>query len=106
MHLLGHTQKHNGGGGFLWRLFTRHLDNQGGAAGNAEIIEWLTANLPGMFDSYSISNNDLECKIGWHEYAKDEQHPSGSGSFGAGFWATPESRSHSFSSGNSGIFKR
>ena len=103
MRLLGRTQKHNGG--IIMAFIYKTFENQGGSAGCSEIIDWLTANFPGMFDSYSISSNDIMCKIGGATMLR-MNNTLGSGSFGAGFNATPENRSHSFSSGNQAAYSK
>lgn len=84
---------------FIYHTFT----NQGGSSGCAEIIDWMTSNFPGMFDSYVVSSNDLMCKIGDTTMLRMNNTLS-SGSFGAGFNATPESRSHSFSDGGNSAY--
>lgn len=103
MHLPGHTQKHNGG--ILMAFIYHTFDNQGGGAGNSEIIDWLTANFPGMFDSYSISSNDIICKMD-DTIRLRMNNTLSSGSFGAGFNAASENRSHSFSSGNQKAYSK
>ena len=103
MHLPGRTQKHNGG--IIMAFIYKTFDGQGGTAGNSEIVAWLQENLPGMFDSYSISSNDILCKMGGTTMLRMNNTLS-SGSFGAGFNATPESRSHSFSSGNQAAYSK
>ena len=86
---------------FIYKTF----DNQGGTAGCNEVVDWLTTNLPGLFDSYSVSSIDIMCKMGDTNMLTLNNTPS-SGSFGAGFRATPESRSHSFSSGSQAAYSK
>lgn len=103
MRLLGRTQKHNGG--IIMAFIYKTFDNQGGTAGCTEIREWMTENFPGMFDSYDISNNELMCKIGDATMLR-LNNTLGSGSFGAGFYSTPDLTSHSFSSGNQAAYSK
>lgn len=103
MHLLGRTQKHNGG--IIMAFIYKTFDNQGGTAGCNEVVDWLTANLPGMFDSYSISGNDIGCKVG-DTTMLTMNNTLGSGSFASGFWAKPESQSHSFANGGNSAYSK
>lgn len=86
---------------FIYKTF----DNQGGTAGCTEIVEWMNSNFPDMFDSYVVSGNDLMCKIG-DTNMLTMNNTLASGSFGAGFRATSEGRSHSFSSGNQSAYSK
>jgi hypothetical protein len=94
MRLLGCTQKHNERW-ILMAFIYKTFDNQGGVAGNSEIVAWMTENFPGMFDSYDISNNDLICKIGDATMLR-LNNTLASGRFGAGFYSIPDLTSHSF----------
>lgn len=101
MRLQGHTQKHNGGiiMAFIYNTFT----NQGGTTGCTEIVEWMTSNFPGMFDSYAISGSDVICKIGDTSRIVLNNTLS-SGSFPSGYRVDVEAQSHSFASGNQKAF--
>ena len=74
---------------FIYHTFT----NQGGASGCSEIRTWMLENFPGLFDSYTASASNLQCKIG-DSIVLTLTNPTNSG---AGYVTVAESMTHSFS---------
>lgn len=73
---------------FIYHTFT----NLGGAAGCTEIASWMTANLPGLFDGYTTSAQNLMCKID----STTVLQLNNSANSAAGYVAAGESQTHSF----------
>ena len=80
---------------FVYHTFT----NLGGSGGCTEVWQWLTANFPGLFDSYTVLSSSIQCKIG-DATVLTLNNPTNSG---AGYVTAAESMTHSFSySGQAG----
>lgn len=86
---------------FIYKTF----EEQGGTAGCNEVVDWLTTNLPGLFDSYVVSGQDIQCKIG-DTNMLTMNNTVGSGSFACGFRATSEGQSHSFANGGNSAYSK
>ena len=87
----GHTQKHNGGGGFLWRLFTRHLTIRVAQPDARRVIE-LVDSKPFRGCLILIQYREhIMCKMG-DTNVLTMNNTLGSGSFGIGLLGKPDQR--------------
>ena len=82
---------------FIYHTFT----NQGGNAGCSEIRTWMLENFPGLFDSYTASASNLQCKIG-DSIVLTLINPTNSG---AGYVTTAESMTYSFAVSNQAVYR-
>lgn len=82
---------------FIYHTFT----NQGGASGSTEVANYMTENFPGLFDSYTASASNLQCKIG-DTIALTLINPN---NYGAGYVTAAESQTHSFAVSNQAVYR-
>ena len=74
---------------FIYHTF----EHQGGASGCTEIANWMTANFPGLFDTYTASSTNILCKFN----TTTALTLYNSTNSGAGYVTVAESMTHSFS---------
>lgn len=82
---------------FIYHTFT----NQGGESGSSEVANYMTANFPGLFDSYLKSSSNIQCKFGT-KAVLTLNNPTNSG---AGYVTAAESMTHSFSISNQAVYR-
>ena len=74
---------------FIYHTFT----TQGEATGCTEIANWMTANFPGLFDTYTASSTSILCKFGTTTVLTLYNSTNS----GAAYVAAGESQTHRFS---------
>lgn len=77
--------------------FTYHtFTNQGGASGATEVTNWMTSNFPGLFDTYTASSSNIQCKFGITAVLTLTNATTS----GAGFSTTAEAQTHALANSN------
>lgn len=82
---------------FIYHTFT----NQGGESGSTEVANYMTANFPGLFDSYVKNSSNIQCKIGGTTVLTLINYTNS----GAGYVAASESMTYSFAVSNQAVYR-